>query len=190
VIDANTLTIAMKETAMSWSKYKARANSNSGTGGGKYLRLKGDGDKAKIVVMGQPMERWAWKDDEGRVQNGVPERAKEHSDHWVSYMIPVYDTDHKIPAILDMSPGLFKDLCSFFEDFSEERIVLIKRVGLGKNTSWQVNNLSELTEAQLATIKREQPYDLREEGCVPMSPVPSPRQTGTPSPGADDEVPF
>jgi hypothetical protein len=176
---------------MSWGKYKQRANSNSGTGGGKYLRLKGDGDKAKVVVMGAPMERWAWKDANGSIQNGSPNDAKAHADHWVSYMVPVYDTENKIPAILDMSPGLFKDLCSFFEDFSEERIVLIKRVGLGKNTSWQVNNLSELTESQRAAIKAEQPYDLREEGCVPMM-VASDKPSAMPpkAPPADEEVPF
>lgn len=177
---------------MSWATYKARASNNSGSGGGKYIRLKNDGDKAKVVVMGDPMERWAYRDASGNVANGSADQAKAHADHWVSYMVPVYDTEHKIPAILDMSPGLFKDLCGFFEDFSTDRIVLIKRTGLGKNTSWSVNNLSELTVEQKATINREQPYDLQAEGCTPMlaTSTSSAQPAATQAEQADDDIPF
>lgn len=173
---------------MSWAAYTKRASANSGESGGKYIRLKNDGDKVKVVILGAPMERWAYRDSSGSVSNAPPGVAKEHDDHWVGYMVNVYNVDAKAPAILDMSPGLLKAVGAVLEDFDTDRVFLVKRSGTGKSTTWSVQNVDKLDYELRALIAGEQPFDLEDEGCVSM--VDETATPDVPAPGADDDIPF
>ena len=157
---------------MSWAQYKKRANQNSG-GGGTFLKLQA-GERVQCVVLGEPMESWTKK-----VGGGYDNAEPGEPDAWVSYMVNVVDLDERIPRILSMSPGLFKEVCAFFERFDQDRVVLITREGAALNTRWRVDNVGPLSDDDRAFVdgEAEEMFDLTQYGGRPLSV-------------ADDDVPF
>lgn len=174
---------------MSWDN--ARKEANDAQSGGMFLRLKADGDSAKVVFRGEPLGyKQVWLGDESEIydeKKHAGERPRQR------FRLNVYNTDSKGVQIFEMSASTLSAIDAAVNGERDSAgkvdpdvpgnglraIYKITRRGTGTKTTYSVNYLRDLTDAQVDKMDALEVHNL--------DPSPS---ADVDAPTDDEDIPF
>ena len=163
------------------------------SGSGKFFKL-GDGDKAKVIVLGEPWKKethWVGGKTETCTGPGC-EFCAEGIKRSQRFALQVYSMTEKCLQIWEMPWGVYNDLGEEIADWGDQDCAMqIRRTGTGKDTRYKLR-AGKVDSDTLETAKSEfeMPHDLTEygfEGLMAAAPKAMPM---TPDAGDDSDLPF
>jgi hypothetical protein len=145
----------------SWAEEQARAKEHADTvaAGGNFVRMKDDGDKVRVVIVGEPEVRKVFWDGQ-TYQRWTPESSAKPSLRW---LLNAYNIDERKMQIIECNPQLFQAFVAVREKFPfADWILEVKRHGKARDpkTTYSVLPDKQLNEQGKAAIAKVDTHDL------------------------------
>lgn len=145
----------------SWAEETARAKeqADAAAAGGDFVRLKDDGDKVRVVIVGDPEVRKIYWDGQTTKQ-WTPECGQKVKLRW---LLNAFDVDERKMKIIECNPQLFQAFVAVQEKFPFDKWILeVKRNGKARDpkTTYSVLPDKQLNEQGKAAVAKADTHDL------------------------------